>query len=145
MKKLWSIIFVFAFANIIFAQVQNDTLIDCAKAANKKGKMVYLKSFQTKLNVTKTSEKFPIMLSSGVKYRFFLCENAAEKPEGIELVLTDESHPENAPYGTTKKKGTFFFECNKAGTYYVMIRYKPDAQKKTTNAAAVLFYVKKNK
>ena len=132
-------------STFVMAQAQPDTLIDCARSVNKKGKMVYLKSFQTKLNTTPKYDKWPIMLNSGVKYRFFLCQNAADKPENIELVLTDETHPENNPYGTTKKKGSFVFECNKAGTYYVIIRYKSGVEQLETSATAVVFYVKKNK
>ncbi len=146
MKHLTTIILLLVFANTLFAQAQTDTLIDCAKAANKKGKMVYLKSFQTSFDNTKLSKKWPLMLNSGVKYRFFLCENAQDKPEVLELLLLDESHPENNPYASTKKKGSFYFECNKTGTYLVLIRYKKEVQKKeAVNATAVLFFVKKRK
>ncbi len=146
MKNLATTILLLIFTTSLLAQAQTDTLIDCAKAANKKGKMVYLKSFQTKLNTLNTSKKWSLMLNSGVKYRFFLCENGIDKPENLELVLFDDAHPQNAPYATTKRKGFFYFECNKAGTYYVLIRYKSDVQKKeTVDATAVLFFIKKHK
>jgi hypothetical protein len=146
MKNLATTILLLIFTTTLLAQAQTDTLIDCAKAANKKGKMVYLKSFQTKLNSHNASKKWPLMLNSGVKYRFFLCENGKDKPENIELVLFDNAHPLNAPYATTKRKGSFYFECNKSGTYYILIKYKSDVQKKDlVDATAVLFFIKKHK
>ncbi len=145
MKNIITLILILFFSNSLFAQTQTDTLLDCAKAANKKGKMVYLKSFQTNLNAEKNSEKWPLMLNSGTKYRFYLCENGQGKAENIELVLLDKAHPESSPYMVTKKKTYFYFECNKTGTYHLLIRYKKDFPKNPVNAAAVLFYVKKNK
>ena len=145
MKNIFSLIIILIIANISFAQTQNDTLIDCAKIANKKGKMVYLKSFTTNLDSKKVKEKWPLILNSGVKYRFFLCENTTEKPENLELILFDKKHPEKAPYVITNKKGLFNFECNKTGNYFLLVRFKKEATKTPIKAVAVLFFVKKNK
>ena len=131
--------------NVIYAQ--NDSIIDCAIEANKKG-MVYLKNFQTNLdpeNSTKMGEKWPTILGKGTKYRFYLCEKNKDKPEQVVLTLFDDTHPENAPYATSTKRGHFYFECNKTGTYYVSIRYKDEYNKNEVSAVAVLLFVgKKN-
>lgn len=128
-----------------FAYAQTDTILDCAKSANKKG-MVYLKNFQVILvpNSAELSKKWPVVLNKGTKYRFYLCEKDDERPSIVELVLFDKAHPESSPYGTTKKKGHFYFECNKTGTYHVAIRYKADAVKKEISAVGIMLFVSKN-
>ncbi len=144
MKTLLFITFTLLL-NVIYAQ--NDSIIDCAIEANKKG-MVYLKNFQTKLdpaNNSKMGEKWPVVLHKGTKYRFYLCEKNKEKPEQVELKLFDDTHPESEPYATTIKKGHFYFECNKTGTYFVSIRYKDKSYQNKVSAVAVLLFVgKKN-
>ncbi len=127
------------------AYAQTDTILDCAIAANKKG-MVYLKSFQTKLNPandTKMGEKWPVVLNKGTKYRFYLCEKSTDKPEHVVLTLFDKAHPENAPYSSTEKRGHFYFECNKTGTYQLAIRYKKGYGKNEVSAVGILLFVKK--
>ncbi|MEN8121026.1 MAG: hypothetical protein ABFS35_11790 [Bacteroidota bacterium] len=129
--------------NVVYAQ--NDSIIDCAIEANKKG-MVYLKNFQTKLdpaNNTKMGEKWPIVLNKGSKYRFYLCEKNQDKPEQVVLTLFDDTHPENAPYATTTKRGHFYFECNKTDTYHISIRYKEEYGKNEVSAVGVLLFVGK--
>jgi len=88
-------------------------------------------------------EKWPVILNKGTKYRFYLCEKNKDKPEQVVLTLFDESHSETDPYGTTVKRGHFYFECNKTGTYQVSIRYKEGYGKKTTYAVGIMLFVKK--
>ncbi|OQY03444.1 MAG: hypothetical protein B6I20_05015 [Bacteroidetes bacterium 4572_117] len=129
------------------AYAQTDTILDCAIEANKKG-MVYLKSFQTKLvpvNGDESGKTWSVVLNKGVKYRFYLCENNEDKPKHVVLTLFDKTHPESEPYGSTQKKGHFYFECNKAGTYEVSIRYKKGAANNATSAVGVLLFVKRKK
>ena len=144
MKTLLLITFTLLL-NVIYAQ--NDSIIDCAIEANKKG-MVYLKNFQTKLdpaNNSKMGKKWPVVLHKGTKYRFYLCEKNNDKPEQVALRLFDDTHPESEPYATTTKKGHFYFECNKTGTYFVSIRYKDKSYQNEVSAVAVLLFVgKKN-
>ena len=130
---------------ISVAFAQTDTILDCAKEANKKG-MVYLKNFQTKLVPSKDKQagkKWPIVLNKGTKYRFYLCEKSTNKPEHVVLTLFDKTHPANAPYATTNKKGHFYFECNKTSTYYVSIRYKKGFGKNEVSAVGIMLYVGK--
>ena len=144
MKTLLFLTFTL-FLNVIYAQ--NDSILDCAIEANKKG-MVYLKKFQTKLDPatnSKKGEKWPVVLNKGTKYRFYLCEKNNDKPEQVALWLFDDTHPESVPYASTTKKGHFYFECNKTGTYFVSIRYKDKSNKNEVSAVAVLLFVGKNK
>jgi hypothetical protein len=128
-----------------FAYAQNDTILNCAIEANKKG-MVYLKNFQTTLsplNSTRSGQKWSVILNKGTKYRFYLCEKNADKPKQVVLSLFDESHPENAPYGTSNKKGHFYFECNKTGTYSVSIRFKDGYGRNEVSATGIMLFVSK--
>ena len=140
MKTLLTITLALVF-NVIFAQT--DTILDCAISANKKG-MVYLKNFQTKLEPNiKTTEKWSVVLNKGTKYRFYLCEKVTDKPEQVVLSLFDKAHPESKPYATTSKKGHFYFECNKTGTYSVSIKYKTGYGKNEVSAVGIMLFVKK--
>jgi len=127
------------------AYAQTDTILDCAQAANKKG-MVYLKNFKTKLepiNSSRAGEEWLIVLNKGTKYRLYLCEKKSVKPEQVILTLFDDSHPESDPYATTSRKGHFYFECNKTGTYHVSIRYKDGYGRDEVSAVGILLFVKK--
>ena len=156
MKRLF-ILFVFAilcFGQAITADAQckQQLVYQCATQTEK---AIFLRDFNTKLkresNVDETGMKWTVVLNKGTQYRFSLCAPDGYQDQVV-LTLYDSEHPENSkPWGTTYDKVTktdqkhFDFICNKAGMYYVSIRFKPGMGDKKGCAVGILSFVGKSK
>jgi len=156
MKKIIiTLIFALLFVGVIntttIAQCKQQVVYNCATDNDR---AIYLRDFNTKLKKEKKGQesgtKWTVVLNKGTRYRFNLCT-----PDGIEdkiiMVLYDNSHPENNPYGSTidpttgKDRKNFDFICQKSGMYYISINYKDGLGDRKACAVGIMSFVGKNK
>lgn len=154
MKRL----FIFLVLAVLFfatkdvnAQCKQQLVYQCATQTEK---AIYLRDFNTKLRVDKSSDetgrKWTVVLNKGTQYRFSLCA-----PDGYQdkvvLTLYDSEHPESTkPWGTTFDKASgqdrksFDFVCNKTAMYYISIRFKEGVGDSKGCAVGILSFVGKS-
>ena len=145
------IAFIIGVANEkVNAQCKQQVVYNCA---TNNGKAIYLRDFNTKLRKSKGADsgtKWAVVLNKGTHYRFNLCAQSGFE-SSVVLTLFDAKHPENAPYVQTKSTNDpktdnrFDFICQKSGTYYVSIRFKPGVEGKKSCAVGVLSFVGKSR
>ena len=155
-RVIFSLIFIAFIIGVngekAIAQCKQQVVYNCA---TNNGKAIYLRDFNTKLRKAKSAgesgTKWAVVLNKGTHYRFNLCAQSGFE-SSVVLTLFDSKHPENSnPYVQTKSTGDpktnnrFDFICQKSGTYYVSIRFKPGASAKKSCAVGVLSFVGKSK
>jgi hypothetical protein len=136
--------FLFVFNSELHAQIADDSVEKCAKAAGENA--IYLKDFIVELEEAKPGSKnpvarYPLVLSKNNVYRFSVC--TMEQSEGKAIIslydsnqLIFSSYNEN----TQEEFNPFNFLCQKTGIYHVFISF---IDGKSGEAVGILSYVKK--
>jgi len=144
-KSLFSLILSLFLAVFATAYGQDISQLTAQCAANA-GDVMYLEDFVVKLDQgtpggAAPTQRFAMLLSKNVVYRFSICTAPNSEGEAV-LQLYDMNTPIGSTFNpSTGKDFPFFdFKCQKTGVYHIFISFKDG---KAGEGVGIMSYVKK--